>query len=74
MDRVGEIMERLGFRKEADESAKVAFVKNLIQQAYGVSVNVPQQYQSLDLGQELQAKSQRKEPQQLSFDFKEEGA
>ena len=45
MERVDVIMERLGFKKDSDEGTKAAFVKNLIKQAYGVEVPLPQQYE-----------------------------
>jgi 1,2-phenylacetyl-CoA epoxidase catalytic subunit len=44
MDRANTIMERLGFKKDANDEIKAAFVKNLIKQAYGVEVEVPPQY------------------------------
>ena len=66
MRRVGEIMEDLGFRQDAPESLKKAFVKNLIRAAYGAEV------------QDIKAFQKTKEPkpiaagEQLSFDFLKE--
>jgi hypothetical protein len=45
MERVDVIMGRLGFKEEGDDSVKAAFVKNLIKQAYGVEVPLPEKYQ-----------------------------
>lgn len=44
MKRADEIMEELGFRKQADDTVKAAFVRNLIKQAYGVNVPVPEKF------------------------------
>ncbi|MBK9293714.1 MAG: hypothetical protein IPM57_04600 [Oligoflexia bacterium] len=46
MEKVKDIMERLGFREGADDSVKAAFVQNLIFQAYGVKVEVPDKYKN----------------------------
>jgi hypothetical protein len=46
MKRIDEIMGSLGFKAEADDSVKAAFIKNLIKQAYGVNVEVPDKYRN----------------------------
>lgn len=45
MKRVSEIMQELGFRPDARESVKAAFLKNLFKQAYNIDVVIPPQYQ-----------------------------
>ncbi|MDZ4677271.1 MAG: hypothetical protein SGI74_07135 [Oligoflexia bacterium] len=47
MERVGDLMEEMGFNKDAQDSVKAAFIKNLIKQAYGVDVALPLKYQKL---------------------------
>jgi hypothetical protein len=68
MDRIGDLMEQMGFNKEADDSVKAAFIKNLIKQAYGVDVPIPPQYQKPTeiTGQEG---IELEEGEQLSFKF-----
>lgn len=38
---IEELMNQMGFRKEAPDSAKEAFLKNLIQQSLGVDIETP---------------------------------
>ena len=45
MERMDTIMEKMGFNKDAEDSVKAAFIKNLIKQAYGIQVEVPAAYQ-----------------------------
>lgn len=63
MERASTIMERLGFKEDADDGVKAAFVKNLIKQAYGIDVPLPEAYQK--------PKSKSEKELQLSFDFEE---
>ncbi len=44
MERIGDLMEQMGFNKEAEDSVKAAFIKNLIKQAYGVETLLPPRY------------------------------
>lgn len=39
MRKMGELMKDLGFREEASDEVKEAFIKNLIKSAYGIEVN-----------------------------------
>jgi 1,2-phenylacetyl-CoA epoxidase catalytic subunit len=45
IESVGEIMERLGFKEDADDRVKAAFIKNLVKQAYNVDVTIPEKYE-----------------------------
>ncbi len=65
VDKVKDIMERLGFKDGASDSVKAAFVQNLIQQAYGVRIELPEKYKDEE--------TRKKERAQLSFDFEEVG-
>lgn len=82
MESVNQIMGRLGFNKDADESTKAAFVKNLIKQAYGVEVRTPSQYQTSAGPRTLEELNRhtiegkslpqiKTEAKQLSFDLSE---
>lgn len=41
MKKVGQLMQDLGFNKDASDSAKEAFIKYLIKQSTGVDVQTP---------------------------------
>jgi hypothetical protein len=41
MKKIGDIMQEMGFRKNASDSVKEAFIKHLIKNAYGVEVQTP---------------------------------
>lgn len=60
-------MEEMGFRKDASESVKEAFIKHLIRNATGISVQTPSE-KRIDNPQNLGAK----EGQQLSFNFSQD--
>lgn len=66
MEKVKNIMAQLGFRDGADDSVKAAFIQNLIFQAYGVKVDVPEKYQQKDPEKSNTTK-------QLAFDLEEVG-
>mgnify|MGYP000847083912 CR=1 FL=1 len=65
MESVKDIMKRLGFEENGSESVAAAFVKNLISQAYGVSVEIPQKFKEKD--------QRPQSPQQLIFDLDDAG-
>lgn len=65
MEKVKDIMEKLGFREGADDSVKAAFVQNLIFQAYGVKVDVPEKYKTKNTREESH--------KQLAFNLDEVG-
>jgi hypothetical protein len=41
MKKIGDIMAEMGFRKDAPDSVKEAFIKHLIKSATGVDVETP---------------------------------
>ena len=41
MKKIGDIMEEMGFNKDASNSVKEAFIKHLIKSATGVDVKTP---------------------------------
>lgn len=66
MRKMGDLMKDLGFREDASEEVKEAFVKNLLKSAYGI-----------DLGSSKTHKQSKKlktpqSPTQLAFDFGDE--
>lgn len=63
MKKLGDIMNELGFNKNAPDSVKEAFIKNLIKSAYGVEVQTPSE----------KAEMEKKQSEQLSFDFTKAG-
>lgn len=63
MKRIGQLMEEIGFRKDAPESVKKAFLEHLFQQASGVPVD----QKNLSLPEKEQQHSVP--PVQLAFDF-----
>jgi hypothetical protein len=65
MEKVKDIMERLGFKDGATDSVKAAFIQNLIFQAYGVRVDLPDIYKDEE--------TKKKEREQLSFNFEDVG-
>ena len=62
MKKVGDLMSEMGFRAEAPDSLKEAFVRHLIKAATGLAVE-PGPHEKKELLRE------KKEPVQLSFDF-----
>lgn len=68
MKKLNQLMEELGFRKDAPLDAKKSFIKNLIRQAYGGDV--------IELDDFLRNSKKTSKPKQqssangqLSFDF-----
>ena len=73
MRRSGEIMADLGFREDAPDSVKKAFVKNLIHAAYGAEVKSFSEYKDKrDLAKKSKTVENKKSfaPKQLAFDLK----
>lgn len=75
MKKIGDLMAEMGFRKEAPESLKEAFLKHLIKNATGVEVETPS-----EKAQKLirppqpkpslnQIETNKDEPKQLVFEF-----
>lgn len=70
MKKINELMAELGFKNDAPDSVKEAFIKHLIKASAGVNVVTPSERK------EIAANPQRivqfKAPQQMSFDFIDE--
>ncbi len=64
MKKMGEIMAEMGFRQEASDSVKEAFIKHLIKNATGVDVQTPTEKRV-----EQREKIKEELGVQLSFDF-----
>jgi hypothetical protein len=67
MKKAGEILKEMGFRSEAPDSLKEAFVRHLIKAATGVEV-APGPNERMQLA----SKGKHISSQQLSFDFSAE--
>lgn len=63
-------MQEMGFNPKSSDSAKEAFIKHLIKQATGVSVQTPTEKKTI----QQNPKKIFNFPKQLEFDFNEEGA
>lgn len=70
MKKIGNLMQELGFNKNAPDSVKEAFIKHLIKASTGASVTTPSEKKEIQENPERIV--QFKTPQQLSFDFGEE--
>lgn len=71
MKKLGDLMEELGFKNEASDATKAAFIKHLIDKAYKTNIKLPAQYQQilkLEKKAELEDFYERKK-RQLSFDL-----
>ena len=64
MKKIGDIMEEMGFKKDASHSVKEAFIKHLIKSATGVEVKTP----SEKLIEERES-IKKEMGAQMSFDF-----
>jgi hypothetical protein len=76
MKKMGELMQEMGFRKDAPDSVKEAFLKHLIKNATGVEVVTPSekaaQLDTKSLSTKSEVTAARKkvsEPIQLEFGF-----
>lgn len=63
MKRIGQLMEEIGFRKEAPDSVKKAFLEHLLQQASGAPVD------QKNLSSTEKSQQHSAQPQQLAFDL-----
>nr|WP_295904235.1 hypothetical protein [uncultured Bdellovibrio sp.] len=70
MKKIGNLMEELGFNKNAPDSVKEAFIKHLIKASTGVNVTTPSEKK--EIAENPQRVVKLTSPQQLSFDFSEE--
>ncbi|MNJ91046.1 hypothetical protein D3C87_86900 [compost metagenome] len=69
MKKMGDLMQELGFNKNAPDSVKEAFIKHLIKASMGVNVMTPSEKK--EIAENPTKFVQLKTPQQLSFDFGE---
>lgn len=74
MKRVGQLMQEMGFNKNAPDSVKEAFIKHLIRASEGVNVTTPSERLEIENNPErvralASAPKKAKEPEQLSFDM-----
>ncbi len=60
MKKVGDLFQELGFNEKASDDVKIAFIKNLVRAAYGVSIPGPSVPEK---------KPKRSVEEQLSFNF-----
>lgn len=70
MKKIDQLMQELGFNKNAPDSVKEAFIKHLIKASTGVNVMTPTEKK--EIAENPERIVQFKTPQQLSFDFVEE--
>jgi hypothetical protein len=63
LKKIGDLMNEMGFRKDAPDSVKEAFLKHLIKNTTGVELETPT---------EKLEKESSKEPVQLAFPFSSE--
>lgn len=68
MRQISEIMEELGFNKEAPEGAQKAFIKNLIKEANRAKFAAPRKKANKQ-NEEASAISRPKAGEQMSFNF-----
>jgi hypothetical protein len=69
MKKVGDLMKEMGFREDASDGAKEAFIKHLIKAVAGTDIETPTEKRRR-LAKEWtkeKTKSVDTEPQQLSF-------
>ncbi|MDG0814903.1 hypothetical protein [Bdellovibrio svalbardensis] len=70
MKKIDQLMQDLGFNKNAPDSVKEAFIKHLIKASTGVNVITPSEKREIE--ENPTRIVQFKTPQQLSFGFVEE--
>lgn len=63
MRKVGDLMKDLGFRNDASDDVKIAFLKNLMRAAYGVNCASPHKPELNQTDEAL------RRGEQLSFNF-----
>ena len=69
MKKIGDIMKEMGFREDASNSVKEAFIKNLIRSAYGVDVETPSEKRTIVIKKLTGQSTEEAKPKQKSFDF-----
>ena len=77
MKKIDQIMQEMGFKQDAPDSVKEAFIKHLIRASTGVTVTTPSEKDaSFKVIERVNFSTAKKEkqnlPPQLAFDFFEE--
>lgn len=72
MKRVGNLMQEMGFRPEAPQATKEAFIKHLLRAAEGIHVQTPTEKKIIQENPETIRDLPRRE-EQLSFEFMKTG-
>ena len=77
MKKIDQIMQEMGFKQDAPDSVKEAFIKHLIRASTGIAVTTPSEKEaSFQVIERVNFSTARKEKQsptpQLAFDFFEE--
>ena len=72
MKKIDQLMAELGFKKDAPEGVKEAFIKHLIKASTGVNVVTPTEKREIESSPKKVVLFQA--PQQLSFEFVESHA
>lgn len=68
MKKIGELMQEIGFNKNAPDSVKEAFIKHLIKASTGVHVATPSESREVRENPD-KIVALKSIPQQLSFEF-----
>lgn len=68
MKKISELMQEIGFNKNAPDSVKEAFIKHLIKSSTGVNVTTPSEAREIRENPN-KIVALKNTPQQLSFDF-----
>ncbi len=70
MKKIDRLMQELGFKQNAPDSVKEAFIKHLVKATTGVNIMTPSEKKEIEANPERVVVIQSS--QQLSFDFIEE--
>lgn len=70
MKKIDQLMQELGFNKNAPDSVKEAFIKHLIKTSVGANVLTPSE--KVEIDKNPLRVVQMKLPEQLSFDFSDD--
>ena len=70
MKKIDRLMQELGFKQDAPDSVKEAFIKHLVKASTGVNIMTPSERKEIEANPERVVVIQSS--QQLSFDFIEE--
>ena len=68
MKKISELMQEIGFNKDAPDSVKEAFIKHLIKSSTDVNVTTPSEAREIRENPD-KIVALKNTPQQLSFDF-----